>query len=50
MFAWLIAKSDPDHDRICAAIRDQVAALPDGSVVLAEDETHLDLLARIRSC
>lgn len=46
----LIAKSDPDHDTICAAIRGQVAALPEGSVVLAEDETHLDLLARIRAC
>jgi len=45
----LIAKGDPDHDRICAAIRDQIAALPSGSVVLAEDETHLDLLARIRA-
>jgi transposase len=46
----LIAKSDPDHDTICAGIRDQVAALPEGSVVLAEDETHLDLLARVRAC
>lgn len=45
----LIAKSDPDHDVICARIRDQVAALPSGSVVLAEDETHLDLLARLRA-
>jgi transposase len=52
--AWrrprLIAKGDPDRDSICAAIRAQVAALPAGSVVLAEDETHLDLLARIRAC
>lgn len=46
----LIAKGDPDHDSICARIRAQIAALPAGSVVLAEDETHLDLLARIRSC
>jgi transposase len=46
----LIAKSDPDHDQICADIRDQITALPAGSVVLAEDETHLDLLARVRSC
>ncbi|SNY68363.1 Transposase [Paractinoplanes atraurantiacus] len=46
----LIAKSDPDHDQICAGIRDQITALPAGSVVLAEDETHLDLLARVRSC
>ena len=46
----LIAKSDPDHDTICQRIREQIAALPDGSVVLAEDETHLDLLARVRAC
>ena len=46
----LIAKDDPDHDQICANIRDQITALPDGSVVLAEDETHLDLIARVRAC
>lgn len=46
----LIARGDPDRDRICAAIRQRVADLPAGSVVLAEDETHLDLLARIRAC
>jgi hypothetical protein len=46
----LIAKSDPDHDQICADIRDRIAALPAGAVVLAEDETHLDLIARIRAC
>lgn len=46
----LIAKGDPDHDTVCAAIRERVAALPAGSVVLAEDETHLDLLARVRAC
>jgi transposase len=46
----LIAKSDPDHDQICADIRNQITALPTGSVVLAEDETHLDLLPRVRSC
>lgn len=46
----LIAKSVPDHDEICAGIQEQIAALPTGSVVLAEDETHLDLLARVRSC
>jgi transposase len=46
----LIAKGDPDHDSICAQVRERVAALPPGSVVLAEDETHLDLLARVRAC
>jgi transposase len=46
----LIAKGDPNRDTICADIRDRIAALPAGSVVLAEDETHLDLLARVQSC
>lgn len=46
----LTAKSDPDHDSVCAAIRARVAALPTGSVVLAADETHLDWLAKIRAC
>jgi transposase len=46
----LVAKSDPDHDQVVAAVREQVAGLPAGSVVLAEDETHLDLLARVRAC
>jgi transposase len=52
--AWrrprLIAKGDPDHDTVCADIRTRIAALPTGSVVLAEDETHIDLLARVRAC
>jgi transposase len=46
----LIAKGDPDHDTTCADIRTRITALPAGSIVLAEDETHLDLLARIRAC
>ncbi len=46
----LIAKGAADRDAICQAIRDRVTALPVGSVVLAEDETHLDLLARVRAC
>jgi transposase len=45
----LVAKSEPDHEAIVADIRDTVAALPAGSVVLAEDETHLDLIARVRA-
>lgn len=45
----LIAKSDPNRDQICADIRARIAALPTGAVVLAEDETHLDLLARVRA-
>jgi transposase len=46
----LIVKCDPDHDTICTHIRERIAALPDRSIVLAEDETHLDLLARVRAC
>lgn len=46
----LTAKSDPDHDTVVAAVRQRVTALPAGSVVLAEDETHLDLLAKVRAC
>lgn len=46
----LVAKSDPDHDQVVAGVRERVAALPAGSVVLAEDETHLDWLARVRAC
>lgn len=46
----LIAKGDPDHDHVVARVRERVAGLPPGSVVLAEDETHIDLLARVRAC
>lgn len=45
----LVAKSAPDHDEVVAGVRRQVADLPSGSVVLAEDETHLDWLARVRA-
>ncbi len=46
----LVAKGDPDRDTICADIRTRLTGLPAGSVVVAEDETHLDLLARVRAC
>jgi hypothetical protein len=46
----LIAKGDPDREQICATIRARIAAVPAGSVVLAEDETHLDFLAPVRAC
>jgi len=46
----LIAKGDPDHDTTCAEITARIAELQTGSVVLAEDETHIDLLPRVRSC
>lgn len=45
----LVAKGDPDHNAICARIRRRIARLPAGSVVLAEDETHLDLLPTVRA-
>jgi transposase len=45
----LVAKGDPDHDQVCARIRRRIAHLPAGSVVLTEDETHLDLLPSVRA-
>lgn len=45
----LVPKGDPDHDRICTRIRRRIARLPVGSVVLAEDEAHLDLLPTVRA-
>jgi transposase len=45
----LVAKGDPDHDAICARIRRRLTRLPAGSVVLAEDEAHLDLLPTVRA-
>jgi hypothetical protein len=45
----LIAKGDPHHDRIVAGIRRRIARLPAGSVVLTEDEAHLDLLPTLRA-
>ena len=45
----LVAKGDPDHDQVCARIRRRITRLPAGSVVLTEDETHLDLLPAVRA-
>jgi transposase len=45
----LTAKGDPDRRRILATLRRQLAALPHGSVILAEDETHLQHLPHIRA-
>ena len=45
----LVAKGDPDRDQVLARLREQVAALPDGAVVLAEDETHINLLPWVRA-
>jgi hypothetical protein len=45
----LVAKGDPDRDRVLADLHQQLPKLPDGAVVLAEDETHSNLLAWVRS-
>jgi transposase len=45
----LVAKGDPDRDQVLAKLRRAITELPDGAVVLAEDETHLHLLPWIRA-
>jgi transposase len=45
----LVAKGDPDRDQVLADLHQQLRQLPDGTVVLAEDETHLNLLAWVRA-
>ena len=45
----LVAKGDPDRDQILADLHQQLRKLPDGAVVLAEDETHSNLLPWVRS-
>jgi transposase len=40
----LVAKGDPDRDVVLAELHQQLAELPAGTVVLAEDETHVNLL------
>jgi Winged helix-turn helix len=49
--AWTPAgrQGDPDRDQLLAALRQTIAELPEGSVVPAEDETHLNLLASVRA-
>jgi transposase len=51
--AWrrprLVAKGDPDRDATIAAVRQAISQLPDGAVVLAEDETHINLLPWVRA-
>jgi transposase len=44
-----LIKGDPDRDQVLADLRQQINDLPDGAVVLAEDETHLNLLPWVRS-
>jgi transposase len=45
----LIAKGDPDRDQILDDLHHAIAELPDGAVLLAEDETHINLLPWVRS-
>jgi transposase len=51
--AWrrprLVAKGDPNRPQVLATLRQTIAELPNGAVVLAEDETHLNLLAWVRA-
>jgi transposase len=51
--AWrrprLVAKGDPDAEQAITAVRQAISGLPQGSVVLAEDETHLNLLPFLRA-
>ncbi len=45
----LVAKGDPDRDQLLGELRQRIAELPEGAVVLAEDETHVNLLPWVRS-
>jgi len=38
----------PDRDQVLAELRQTIAEAPDDAVVLAEDETHINLLPRVR--
>jgi transposase len=45
----LVAKGDPDRDQVLADLHQQLRDLPEGAVVLAEDETHINLLPWVRA-
>jgi hypothetical protein len=45
----LTARGDPDHDHVVAGIVARLLDRPRRSVVLAEDETHLNLLPHVRA-
>jgi transposase len=45
----LVAKGDPNRDQILADLHQQLGDLPEGAVVLAEDETHINLLPWVRA-
>jgi hypothetical protein len=45
----LTARGDPYHDHVVAGIIARLIELPRRAVVLAEDETHLNLLPHVRA-
>jgi transposase len=45
----LVAKGDPNEAAVLAALHQEIAALPEGAVILAEDESHINLLPWLRS-
>jgi transposase len=45
----LVAKGDPEEAAKLAALHQEIVALPEGAVILAEDETHVNLLPWVRS-
>jgi hypothetical protein len=45
----LTARGDPYHDHVVAGIVARLLELPRRAVVLAEDETHLNLLPHVRA-
>ena len=45
----LVAKGDPEEAAVLAALHQEIAALPEGAVLLAEDEAHVNLLPWLRS-
>jgi transposase len=45
----LVAKGDPDRAQVLAVLHQQLNQLPEGAVVLAEDETHINLLPWVRA-
>jgi hypothetical protein len=47
--ARLVARGDPDRDQVLADLHQQLQQLPDGAVMLAEDETHINLLPWVRA-
>ena len=45
----LVAKGDPNREAVLASLHHAIGELPEGAVVLAEDETHINLLPWVRS-